>query len=77
MQWKESLINAIGTKLADKVDGLEVTLTADQVVVSIINGKVEVKADKLKTKIRLAKMSVQDLWDDEMRIEKERAEQNA
>lgn len=53
MNLKDQLLEVLGTKLADKIDGVEFEMTADKVRITIVDGKVDVQADKLKTKMRL------------------------
>lgn len=62
MSLKEKLIEALGTKLADKVDGVEVEITASDIRITMIDGKVDVETKNLKTKIRLAQ-NTKSIWD--------------
>ncbi len=59
---KEKLIEALGTKLADKVDGVEVEIHSERYIrITMIDGKVDVETKNLKTKIRLVSEHEVDL----------------
>lgn len=62
MTWKEKLIETIGTKLSDKVDGIEMEITASDLRIVIIDGKVDVETKNLKTKVRLAQ-NTKSFWE--------------
>lgn len=62
MTWKDKLIETIGTKLSDKVDGIEMEITASDLRIVIIDGKVDVETKNLKTKVRLAQ-NTKSLWE--------------
>lgn len=68
MNWKEKLFETIATKLSDKVDGVNLELTADKVIVRIINGEVTVEAENLKTNVSLANQA--SAWERQKEIER-------
>lgn len=65
MNFKERLTEVVGTKLADKVDGVEIEITASDIKITMLDGKVDVETKNLKTKIRLAQ-NTKSLWETEM-----------
>lgn len=68
MNWKEKLFELIATKISDKVDGVNLELSADKVVVRIINGEVTVEAENLKTNVNLSDQS--SAWERQKEVER-------